>query len=156
MSLKPPQADAQGKGKLGGEGPQRLYLWGACPPRWQLDVFQGWKVLTGLFLSSTFIWLASLLSGWVFSPSLSLFTFLSNTLMSGSTLLMIKSKCLLVRASRKRNKTKQKTEHKLLRWLWEEGALKLSAVKAGKLHQLFQSLCSLHIPEDLSIPKEAH
>lgn len=108
MSLKPPQADAQGKGKQGGEGPQRLYLWGACPPRWQLDVFQGWKLLTGLFLSSTFIWLASLLSGWVFSPSLCLFTFLSNTLMSGSTLLMMKSKCLLVRASRKWNKTKQK------------------------------------------------
>lgn len=29
-------------------------------------------------------------------------------------------------------------------------------VEAGKLLQLFQSLCSLHVPEDLTVPEEKH
>lgn len=32
----------------------------------------------------------------------------------------------------------------------------LYAVEAGNLLQLFQSLCSLHIPEDLTVPEEKH
>lgn len=56
--------------------------------------------------------------------------------------------------SAKKNKKQNKKHTKKLA-LGGEDKCKLNPMKAGKLHQLFQFLSSLHVPKELIVPKES-
>lgn len=134
----------------------------ACVPPWWLDVFQCWKLLTLPFLFKLAHFVGFLfVSTEVFFPScLSVHFPPFNTLMSGSTFLIMMSKCPIVRAFRRQDKTKQKQQPTGYKEAGKAAGTapgrkdkcELHSVKPGELHQLFQFLSSLHISQGPRCP----